>query len=181
MCGTDAEQTLHSRCVDVEASGRRYTVIKNSVIACGLFPLRSLFLLFLFSPRAQSVTPLLPSFRHKNYGTPFYFTVFIVIAGQTCRLYFTGAVSQAPATIYFPCCLSYIPLISSFSHHYRPVCIPECSTGLNKKVQIYIYIMHSLAVSLLQANLSTYHPKVFFKDALLEVVLKDGGSSQGFF
>ncbi|KAI4803064.1 hypothetical protein KUCAC02_006622, partial [Chaenocephalus aceratus] len=28
-----AEQTLHSRCVDVEASGRRYTVIKNSVIA----------------------------------------------------------------------------------------------------------------------------------------------------
>lgn len=38
VCGTDAEQTLHSRCVDVEASGRRYTVIKNSVIACGLFP-----------------------------------------------------------------------------------------------------------------------------------------------
>lgn len=46
--GTDAEQTLHSRCVDVEASGRRYTVIKNSVIACGLFPPRSLLLLFSF-------------------------------------------------------------------------------------------------------------------------------------
>lgn len=142
MCGTDAEQTLHSRCVDVEASGRRYTVIKNSVIACGLFPLRSLFLLFLFSPRAQSITPLLPSFRHKNYCTPFYFTVFIVIVGQTCRLYFTGAVSQALATIYFPCCLSYIPLISSFSHHYIPVYIPElsstqCSTGLKKSTHAY--------------------------------------------
>lgn len=49
MCGTDAEQTLHSRCVDVKASGRRYTVIKNSVIACGLFLPHSLFLLFLFS------------------------------------------------------------------------------------------------------------------------------------
>lgn len=55
VCGTDAEQTLHSRCVDVEASGRLYTVIKNSVIACGLFPLHSLFLLILFSPWAQSI------------------------------------------------------------------------------------------------------------------------------
>lgn len=60
--GTDAEQTLHSRCVDVEASGRRYTVIKNSVIACGLFPPRSLLLLFLLPPEAPSLTLLLPSF-----------------------------------------------------------------------------------------------------------------------
>lgn len=60
--GTDAEQTLHSRCVDVEASGRRYTVIKNSVIACGLFPPRSLLLLFLLPPEAPSLLLLLPSF-----------------------------------------------------------------------------------------------------------------------
>lgn len=66
VCGTDAEQTLHSRCVDVKASGRRYTVIKNSVIACGLFLPHSLFLLFLFSLWAQSLAPLLPSFWHQN-------------------------------------------------------------------------------------------------------------------
>lgn len=54
----------------------------------------------------------------------------------------------------------------------------------NEIEEKYTYIMHSLAVSLLQANLSTYHPigwQVFFKDALLEVVQEDGGYSQGFF
>lgn len=61
VCGTDAEQTLHSRCVDVEASGRRYAVIKNSVIACGLLPPLYMFLLFLFSPWKWSLAPLLPS------------------------------------------------------------------------------------------------------------------------
>lgn len=67
MCGTDAEQTLHSRCVDVKASGRRYTVIKNSVIACGLFLPHSLLLLVLFSlSEHRSLAPLLPSFRHQN-------------------------------------------------------------------------------------------------------------------
>lgn len=81
--GTDAEQTLHSRCVDVEASGRCYTVIKNSVIACGLFPPRSLFPLFLLPPEAQSLLALALFFCLEKTTSlficcccfyPFYFT-----------------------------------------------------------------------------------------------------------
>lgn len=80
VCGTDAEQTLHSRCVDVEASGRLYTVIKNSVIACGLFPLHSLFLLILFSPWAQSILccPLFSIRTTALFCSPFPFYLFTI-------------------------------------------------------------------------------------------------------
>lgn len=123
VCGTDAEQTLHSRCVDVEASGRRYTVIKNSVIACGLFPLLSLFLLSLFSPSARSIPPLLPFFSviellRSAYLVYMYFPAWGIEAAFTlkiCKLYFTRAVSEAlySSTIHFVHCLSNGHLLSS--------------------------------------------------------------------
>lgn len=123
VCGTDAEQTLHSRCVDVEASGRRYTVIKNSVIACGLFPLLSLFLLSLFSPSARSIPPLLPFFSViellcSAYLVYMYFPAWGIEAAFTlkiCKLYFTRAVSEAlySSTIHFVHCLSNGHLLSS--------------------------------------------------------------------
>lgn len=123
VCGTDAEQTLHSRCVDVEASGRRYTVIKNSVIACGLFPLLSLFLLSLFSPSARSIPPLLPFFSviellRSASLVYMYFPAWGIEAAftlQICKLYFTRAVSEAlySSTIHFVHCLSNGHLLSS--------------------------------------------------------------------
>lgn len=124
VCGTDAEQTLHSRCVDVEASGRRYTVIKNSVIACGLFPLLSLFLLSRFSWAQwyRSFLALFSVIYLLQSSVALLFSLLCLPVRQlshsrTCWLYFTRAAweqSLSSTTIHFPhCFISYTVLLSS--------------------------------------------------------------------